>query len=272
MPRKVGIVAGAGPLPRRLIDQCLSTDRPVFVLAFTAVTDAPTVDGVEHAWVRLGAGSAIQSSLETAQVDDVCLVGKFHRPSLRELMPDWRATRFLLRVGWRSLGDSGLLDAIRTEVETLGYRIIGPQDVAPSLLAQAGCLTEANPDDLAREDMAKGFAVARALGHADVGQAVIVQQGVVLTVEAAEGTDAMIERSRALRRDGPGGVLIKAKKPQQDDRLDLPTVGVRTVNRAAEAGLRGIAVEAAGALIVDADAVAAAADRAGLFVVAEPPP
>jgi DUF1009 family protein len=101
----------------------------------------------------------------------------------------------------------------------------------------------------------------------DVGQAVVVQQGVVLGVEAIEGTDALLERCGALRRDGPGGVLVKIKKPQQDPRLDLPTIGVTTVEHASAAGLRGIAVEAGGSLIVDREHVAGAADARGLFLV-----
>ena len=109
--------------------------------------------------------------------------------------------------------------------------------------------------------------MARALGAVDVGQAAVVQQGVVLGVEAIEGTDALLKRCKELRRDGPGGVLVKTAKPGQERRLDLPAIGVRTVEQAAAAGLVGIAVEAGGALIVAGGAVGAAADKAGLFVI-----
>ena len=107
-----------------------------------------------------------------------------------------------------------------------------------------------------------------ALGALDIGQAVIVQQGHVLGVEAAEGTDRLIERCAGLRLDGEGGVLVKIAKPGQERRIDLPTIGTATVAAAAAAGLRGIAVEAGGALVVDPDRLAAAADEAGLFVIA----
>ena len=110
--------------------------------------------------------------------------------------------------------------------------------------------------------------MARALGALDIGQAVIVQQGHVLGVEAAEGTDRLIERCAGLRLDGEGGVLVKIAKPGQERRIDLPTIGTATVAAAAAAGLRGIAVEAGGALVVDPDRLAAAADEAGLFVIA----
>ena len=115
--------------------------------------------------------------------------------------------------------------------------------------------------------MARALEVARAIGELDVGQGAVVQQGLVLAVEAAEGTDAMLTRCGPLRRDGGGGVLVKTSKPQQDRRLDLPVIGVSTVEAAAAAGLAGIAVVAGGALVHDSGAVADAADRLGLFVV-----
>jgi hypothetical protein len=123
------------------------------------------------------------------------------------------------------------------------------------------------PDAQAEDDIAVGFRVVRALGALDIGQAAVVQQGLVLGVEAIEGTDALIARCAALRREGPGGVLVKAPKPGQERRADLPAIGRRTVEAAAAAGLRGIAVEAGASFVLDRVATAAAADRAGLFVV-----
>jgi hypothetical protein len=105
------------------------------------------------------------------------------------------------------------------------------------------------------------------MGAADVGQATVIQDGLVLGVEALEGTDALLARCGPLRRAGPGGVLVKLSKPGQERRADLPTIGVKTVEGAAAAGLRGIAVEAGGTLVVDLPAVVATADRAGLFIV-----
>jgi hypothetical protein len=128
------------------------------------------------------------------------------------------------------------------------------------------------PDAQAEDDIALGFRVVRALGALDIGQAAVVQQGLVLGLEAIEGTDALIARCAALRREGPGGVLVKAPKPGQERRADLPTIGRRTVEAAAAAGLRGIAVEAGASLVIDHAAVAVAADRAGLFVVGVAPP
>jgi DUF1009 family protein len=123
------------------------------------------------------------------------------------------------------------------------------------------------PDAEAESDIRHGLEVARVLGQADVGQAVVVQQGLVLGVEAIEGTDQLLARCGLLRREGPGGVLVKIKKPQQDRRADLPTIGLTTLEGARSAGLRGIAVEAGGTLILDRKKLAEEADKAGLFVI-----
>jgi DUF1009 family protein len=123
------------------------------------------------------------------------------------------------------------------------------------------------PDEDARADIEHGIGVARALGALDIGQAVVVQQGLVLGVEAAEGTDELLRRCAGLRRDGPGGVLVKMAKPGQERRADLPTIGPQTLTLAAAAGLRGIAAEAAMTLVIDRAELVRAADEAGLFVV-----
>lgn len=263
----LAIVAGAGPLPRRLIAACRDRGIPVLVLAFEGQTDRQTPDGVPHLWSRLGTAGSVVDRLVRDGIRRVVLAGNFRRPGLSELRPDWATARLLPRLGLGSLGDDAVMRRIESILSEKGIRVIGVQDVLCEDLATPGRLTRAEPDAVARADLDRARAVARAIGRLDAGQGAVVQQGVVLAVEAAEGTDAMLRRCADLRREGPGGVLVKARKPQQDDRLDLPTIGPATVAAAAAAGLRGIAVEAAGALIVDRAAVAAAADRLGLFVV-----
>jgi hypothetical protein len=272
MASRLGIIAGGGPLPRRLIDSCRTAGRPVHVVAFKSQTDEGVPDDVPQTWTRLGSAGKILGALRDAGVEEVCLAGTFRRPSWFEMMPDRRAASFLSKVNLSSLGDDALLQVLAEVLEKEeGFRVVPVQEILDNALARPGLLTRTAPDDGARGDIARGFAVARAIGTVDGGQGAVVQQGIVLAVEAAEGTDAMLDRCAGLRRDGPGGVLVKARKPQQDDRLDLPTIGITTVERAAAAGLRGIAVEAGAALIVDPDAVAAAADERGLFVLCTEP-
>jgi hypothetical protein len=264
---KLGVLAGGGPLPGQMVAACRARGRPVFVVAFKGYTDPATVaDGVAHIWTRLGAAGTAIKALRRAGCRELVMAGPVARPSLAELWPDATAARFLARVGTRSLGDDGLLRAIMQLLEDEGFRMVGVHEVMTDVLAPAGCLGTHAPDAAAWRDIARGLEVGAALGGADVGQAVVVQQGLVLGVEAIEGTDALLARCGPLARPGNGGVLVKIKKPGQDTRADLPTIGPRTVAGAATAGLRGIAVAAGATLLVDRDRTVADADAAGLFL------
>jgi DUF1009 family protein len=145
--------------------------------------------------------------------------------------------------------------------------VLGAHEVLGGLVGRAGLMTNAAPDDQARSDIARGIAVCRALGAADVGQGCVVQAGIVLAVEAVEGTDAMLSRCGSLAWPGPGGVLVKLVKPGQDRRADLPTIGEQTVRGAIAAGLRGLAFEGGGTIIMDRKAMVTAADEAGFFIL-----
>lgn len=263
----LGILAGGGALPRLVATAARAEGRAVFVLAFEGEADPELVRDLPHAWVRLGAAGEAIRLLRAAGVSEVVLAGRIRRPSLADLRPDWRAARLFARIGFRALGDDGLLRAVIGVLEEEGFRVVGADSLVDGLLAPAGVLGRHRPDEAAERDIARGRAVAAGLGLLDVGQAVAVQDGIVLAVEAVEGTDAMLARAGCLRRAGPGGVLVKQRKPGQERRVDLPTVGVETVRNAAGAGLRGIAVEAGGTLVMDLAATVEAADAAGLFLL-----
>ncbi|SBV95596.1 Lipid-A-disaccharide synthase (modular protein) [uncultured Alphaproteobacteria bacterium] len=271
---KIGIIAGGGDLPRLLLSACRAAGREPFVLAIEGYAAPDLTAGTEHAWVRLGALGEAFRALKRAGVVEVVFAGAIRRPSLAALKPDARGAAFLARVGGKALGDDGLLRAVAAEFAREGLALKGAHELLSDVLAREGLYGSLAPDAAALADVARGVDVAKGVGALDVGQGAVVQQGIVLAVEAVEGTDSMLGRCAELRREGPGGVLVKVCKPGQDRRLDLPTIGVDTVEAAAAAGLRGIAVEAGAALVLDAAAVGARADALGLFVqglAAEPP-
>jgi UDP-2,3-diacylglucosamine hydrolase len=268
MAGKLAVLAGGGPLPRQVIGAARTAGREIFVLAFEGETDPAVVDGVPHQWVALGAVGRALEALHAADAEDVVMIGPVRRPSFATMKVDWRGFQVLTRLGFGAgSGDDRLFKAIVDELEGEGFCVIGADDVLDELLAPAALLTRAAPDAAAARDIDHGIEVATRLGELDVGQAVVVQQGLVLGVEAVEGTDELLARCARLRRDGPGGVLVKAKKPQQERRADMPTIGPATVQAATAAGLAGIAVHAGHCLIIERAAVVDAADRAGLFVI-----
>jgi len=267
MTGRLGIVAGGGRLPQRLLEACRAAGRDVFVLALEGAAEPETVRGVPHAWCRLGAAVTGLSLLRENNVTELVLAGSVRRPSLGALRPDWRAAKLFARIGYRAVGDDGLLSAIVSELEREGFRVLGVDQLLDGEIAGAGPLGTVQPSSQSQADIEHGLRIARAMGALDIGQAVVIQQGLVLGIEAIEGTDELIRRCAVLRREGPGGVLVKVEKPGQERRADRPTIGPRTVVLAAEAGLLGIAVEADATIVLDRDEVIRAADRAGLFVV-----
>lgn len=263
---KLGILAGGGVLPARLIQACQESERPYFVIAIIDQTDPDSLGNSSHAWMRLGEiGKAIDKMREEG-VQELVMAGPVRRPTAASLRPDAWTAKFVAKATFKALGDDGLLSLLISEFEKEGFRVIGVNDVLTDLVAPEGIYGSVVPDDVAKKDIERGVEVASELGRLDVGQAVIVQQGLVLAVEAIEGTDEMLDRTGDLKREGVGGVLVKIKKPGQEQRVDLPTIGVQTIEGAARAGLRGIAIEANHALIVDFGEVVRLADQNGLFI------
>lgn len=273
MATKLGIVAGGGRLPRRLIDRCRQDGRPFFVFPIEGQADPSAFRDVDHYWFRLGrTGDAIARAKQEG-VRDVVMAGGVKRPSFSSLVPDATTLRILGKAGGAAFaGDDGLLRAvIRYLEESAGLHVVGIDEILDDLVPERGCLTASGPDDRALADIERGRDLLDVFSSADVGQSVIIQEGLVLGIEAIEGTDALVQRCGDLKRPGPGGVLVKMRKRGQERRVDLPTIGVTTVKNATHAGLRGIAVEANGSLIIDRAETIETANDAGLFILAIDP-
>ena len=264
----LGILAGGGPLPGEVAARAAEAGRDVFIVAFQDFAEPEIVSPWPHEYVRLAAAGRILACLRAQGCSELVLIGPVRRPSLRDLRPDAEGARILARIG-RALfaGDDGLLAALVRVLGEEGFVVRGAHEFLTRSVGAAGQLGRHAADDDARADIARGIAVVQALGQLDIGQGCVVQQGLVLAVEALEGTDRMLERAGSLRQPGPGGVLVKLVKPGQDRRADMPTIGPDTVAAAAAAGLAGIAFEAGGTLLTDPERLREAADRDGLFLI-----
>lgn len=263
----LGIIAGGGDVPRQLILRCAEETRGVFVVAVEGETDASTIEGIPHIWTRIGAvGNAIERMRE-AGVRDLVFAGKIGRPKLSNIMPDALGAKLLAKLGLSLLGgDSKIFKTIVAFFEAEGFRIIGIHDIMQGMVATRGAIGKHAPDTQAMDDITQGVRIALAIGEMDIGQAVIIKQSLVLGVEAVEGTDALIERCSLLSGEGKGGVLIKACKPIQEQRVDLPTIGRNTVELLHKAGFAGIAVEAGRSLLADRNETIRLADELGIFI------
>jgi DUF1009 family protein len=264
----LGIIAGSGELPRSVIAEARANGRDVYVIAFEGITDASTVRGVPHTWVHIGLAGRVVGECRERGLVEVVLVGRVGRPAPSSLRLDYTGLRLLASLRrLPSQGDNEVFTAIIHFLEARGLRVVGPENVLQGLLMPEGLLNNVPPDPLAPKDIAIGVKAAVMLGALDIGQAVVVQAGQVLGVEGAEGTDRLVSRCRDLHSEGPGGLLVKVKKPEQDLRVDLPSIGVYTVENAYAAGLRGIAVEAGATLVINREDVVRKADELGIFVI-----
>jgi DUF1009 family protein len=265
---KLGILAGGGDLPIRIYDACRSAGRPVHLIAVEGQAEAERLAGIPCDWSRPGALERTVELLRAARVEELVMAGNFKRPSLAALRPDAAVLKLLARNGARLLSDDRLINVLIEYFEQeAGLRVVSADHVMEELLTPAGPLGRVSPSGADVEDIALGVRVARQLGAFDIGQAVVVREGIVLGVEAIEGTDALIARCAQWRAETPAGVLVKVRKPQQQQRADPPVIGTTTVAAATAAGLRGIAVQAQAALIIDREEVVRRADAAGLFLV-----
>ncbi len=273
----VGLIAAGGVMPFAVADSLLARGVEPVLFALRGACDPKRVERFRHQWISIGQLGRATKLFRAEGCRDLIFIGSLVRPSLSEIRLDWRTLRVLGEV-WAAFhgGDDHLLSSIGRILERDGFRMVGIKDVAPDLLVPEGCLTRTAPDVAANADIANGREVLRALGAFDIGQAVVVIDGHVVGIEDIEGTDGLLARMARLRSEGRiraaagRGVLVKAPKSTQDLRFDLPTIGPRTVEAAAAAGLAGIAVIAGSTIAAEPQAMIEAADARRLFVVGLP--
>ncbi|MGB6748454.1 MAG: UDP-2,3-diacylglucosamine diphosphatase LpxI [Xanthobacteraceae bacterium] len=270
----LAIICGGGSLPTAVAEAVARRGRRPVMFGIKGWADAAVIAGYAHHWIAIGQAGRFFRLARAEECRDVLFIGTVLRPPITQLRLDWQTIRAMpgLIRAYRG-GDDKLISGVARIAERGGLRVVGVKDVAPEVLVPEGVLGRRRPSDRDRADIARALEVIAALGPFDVGQAAVVADNNVLGVEAAEGTDNLLNRIAELRRIGrvtsaPGtGVLVKAPKPGQDRRLDLPSIGPRTVENVARAGLAGLAVTAGSTMIAEPDAVIAAADREGIFLV-----
>jgi UDP-2,3-diacylglucosamine hydrolase len=268
---RLGLIAGGGDLPVHVAQAARAEGRLGAVVALKGFADAARFEGATQR--SLGELGGVMKDLAAAKCDAVCFAGIVSRPDFSRIKPDLKGLSVLPKmVAAAARGDDALLRAVIGVFEAEGLTVVGADEIARALTAREGYLGAVRPDAAQHADARRALHIAAVIGAEDVGQGAVVCNGLVLAVEAQEGTDAMLSRVADLPAALRGGahqrrgVLAKCPKPGQERRIDLPVIGVSTVEGAARAGLAGIAAPAGGALILGADAVARAADEAGLFV------
>lgn len=268
----IAIIAGSGLLPELLARELVSHGEKPFVMAIEGEAGDWTNDypGFRAKSVEI---SKVVKGLQSRGIKRVVLAGGVKgRPDLGAVRPDWFLLSNVANI-YKALrsGDDGLLRVGVNLLAKYGMTVVGAHEVMPDLLTQTGTPTSRQLDRFDKADISCAYRAALEIGRHDIGQAVVAVGGRVVAVEGAEGTDGMLERVRDLRSEGrismrAKGVLVKAAKPNQELRADLPSIGPETVKRAAEAGLAGIALESERSLILDFGQTLRLANEHGLFL------
>jgi DUF1009 family protein len=272
----LAIVSGGGTLPFAVADAAIARGRNVVLFPIKGVADPERAKGYPHRWIGVTQGQTLMRLLRKEGCRDVVLIGSLNRPSPWQILLSLHDILLMLPTLIAALrrGDNHLLSVVARFAERNGFRIIGAHEIAPEILVKDGSLTAREPTETQRASIDRGLALLNAIGAFDVGQGVVVINQNIVAIEGIEGTDAMLSRVRDLRQAGRvatmtgEGVLVKAPKPQQDRRFDLPAIGPKTVQGVAEAGLAGLAVVAGQAVIAEPEELVREADRLKVFVIA----
>jgi len=273
----LALICGGGSLPLAVADSVIARGREVVLFPLRGAANAADFERRPHHWLYLGQGGKFERLAKAAGCRDVVFIGSIVRPALWQIRPDFEVLRILPRIiaAFRG-GDDYLLTNVGRLFEEHGFHVLGAHEVAPDILVPEGTLGSRQPSVEDRADVALGLDYLRAAGRFDIGQAVVVAGKHVLAVEAAEGTDQMLVRVAEMRASGRvrapagSGVMVKAPKPGQDRRFDLPSIGPQTIEGVARARLAGIAVVAGSTIIAEQERVVRATDLAGVFVIGLP--
>ena len=269
----LGILAGSGALPLYIAQRMKENGRPV-VIAGIHGSAAQEIESYDHFWLKFVQFDALFKKLKAQNVEDLVIIGGVKRPKIKDVKIDFGLIRNLPFILSLTMGgDDKILSSVVDFIENQGLSVVGAHQVVPELTVQSGVLTKTKPSKTDLSDIEKGITTVLNLGTMDIGQGAVVARNYVLCVEAAEGTDQMLERAKGLRQWGSKwlgrrfGVLVKLPKPNQELRIDMPTIGPKTVEMVAQAGLSGICVAANKVLITDKQKTIDLANKLGLFIV-----
>lgn len=269
----LGIIAGGGNLPIQLIEHCQKTKRSFFVISFKgnlSFDDKLSPEArkeIPRAVVKIGAVGEALAHLRSAGVKEIVMVGGIKRPPVTVWLDATGRTLFKKMGKAVFSGDDTVLKVVTAFLEEEGFTVVGVESILSGIAADVGVIGKISPNRKAKADIDIGMMAAKELGALDIGQGVMVENKMILAREAEDGTDAMIARCAKLRKGNKkSGVLVKAKKPQQEEKVDLPSIGVKTIENLHAAGFCGVAIEAGGLLIEKSELIKKA-NEYGIFVV-----
>ncbi|MDR0329110.1 MAG: UDP-2,3-diacylglucosamine diphosphatase LpxI [Rickettsia sp.] len=260
----VGIIAGNGLLPISLANSFIKQGGQCYIAALEGEVNPVLYKDFTHQFFKIGMVKPIIEYFRKYDVKNIILAGSVNRPNLRSIKVDLMGSRLLARIlKQKFLGDDKLLSTVTDFLEEKGFKVISSYEI---LRTNNDVMTIAVPSRIDNTDIELGIKLLDSIGYLDVGQSVIVDNGYIIGIEAAEGTDNLIERCSYLRKNSTGGVLIKMMKKGQDTRIDIPTIGAKTISNLANYGYKGLAIQKDKVIILEIERTIGLANECGLFI------
>lgn len=270
--KKIAIIAGGGSFPRLLKKKFLSEGQPFVMLAYQGQTDPASYHDCTHCLTSLGRVGEVLGFFKEHAIDAVVMLGKFHKPSLRDLKVDFKGSLWLAGLLREPRGDDHLLRFLARKLEEEGFQVLAPQSLLPHTLQPPGLFAGILPEDRTQKDLNRGFQALTALSPFDIGQALTMENGWILGIEGLEGTDQLIARSEALCHEENRAFLVKGAKATQDLRLDPPVVGPETLDILKKHKFKGLAFLGNKTLFLEPERMKQVAEEAGLTIFGYEPP
>ncbi|MFU7502672.1 MAG: LpxI family protein [Candidatus Tisiphia sp.] len=260
----VGIIAGNGLLPISLANSFIKQGGQCYIAALEGEANPVLYQDFTHQFFKIGMVKPIIEYFRKYDVKNIVLAGSVNRPNLRSIKVDLMGSRLLTRIlKQKFLGDDKLLSIVTDFLEEKGFKVVSSYEI---LRTNNDVMTIAVPSRINNTDIELGIKLLDSIGYLDVGQSVIVDNGYIIGIEAAEGTDNLIERCSYLRKNSTGGVLIKMMKKGQDTRIDIPTIGAETISNLANYGYKGLAIQKDKVIILEIERTIGLANECGLFI------
>jgi hypothetical protein len=266
---KYALIAGGSNLPLQIIKQLIKDKKDFVVFALKDYSDLQEINKLTKnvTLIEIGQTKKTIKKLQALQINKLIFAGSVKKPSITSLKLDSITLKFLLKIAIKGSGDDQLFKALIDFLKPYGFDIVSTKDICPSLFLNTGIVTKTKPNKIQDTDIEKGIKILKETSHLDIGQAIIIEEGSVLGLEAIEGTEALITRCKNLKLNKKtSGVLIKQAKKGQTEKIDLPTVGIKTIQILHKNNFAGIAIEAKSVQVIDKDAVIKEANKLKIFI------
>ena len=267
--KKIIILAGNGELPYKLVTELKKRKLDFIIISFKNNKISPKLKKYNPLEINFGKIVTELKKLKIKKFDSIIMIGGLKKPKLNEIKPDINSLKLIPMFAKKILegGDNNLLSFCIKKIEDIGFKLINIKDILPELFLGRGVFTKKSPKKDMIKDIIKGQKILEQISKFDIGQSIIIQKGNVVGIEGVQGTDFLIKNSKKYLVNDTNAILIKFTKKKQDLRVDLPTIGIKTLENCRKSNIYGLAFCANNTIFLDAKKIISYCDKNKLFLI-----